>query len=377
MINLTVTRQHGWRALIMIISAFASATWCIGIAHAQERPTPFVVGNLQAEPGTRVSGYLTVNSENPANNIPITIINGAEQGPTLALIAGVHGSEYVPIVALQTLRATINPEALNGRIILVHLANPESFFSRTVYYHPGDRQNLNRQFPGNVDGTITAQIAATLTKEVIDRADYLVDMHAGDGNEQLAPYIYMLITGDDALDEKIKKMALAFGIDTILKTDVRNDDRDNPQFTDVTAAFRGVPAITTETGQLGETGEASINLAINGVFKLMEALKMRPSSNTIVEYRPHPELSTRHIRWLDGYEVITAPTSGAFHQGVDAGSIVVKDAIIGEIRDVFGEPLNTIKAPFNGWVNYIVGTPPITKGEPIVMISRISPQNTP
>ena len=40
-----------------------------------------------------------------ATGIPLTTIQGARPGPTLALIAGNHGYEYPPILALQRLRA--------------------------------------------------------------------------------------------------------------------------------------------------------------------------------------------------------------------------------------------------------------------------------
>ena len=80
--------------------------------------------------------------------IPVTTIEGAQPGPTLALIAGNHGYEYPPILALQQLRTEIDAAALSGTVILVHVANMPSFLGRTVYFSPVDGKNLNRVYPG-------------------------------------------------------------------------------------------------------------------------------------------------------------------------------------------------------------------------------------
>jgi predicted deacylase len=66
--------------------------------------------------------------------IPVTTIRGAGPGPILALIAGNHGYEYPPILALQKLRTLIDPAKLKGAIIMVHVANMPSFLGRTVYF---------------------------------------------------------------------------------------------------------------------------------------------------------------------------------------------------------------------------------------------------
>src|ERR1700683_5060643 len=117
--------------------------------------------------------------------IPVTTIEGATPGPTLALIAGNHGYEYPPILALQRLRAEIDSAALSGTLILVHVANMPSFLGRTIYFSPVDGKNLNRVYPGRPDGTVSERIAYAITTQVIERADYVLDLHCGDGHESL------------------------------------------------------------------------------------------------------------------------------------------------------------------------------------------------
>jgi hypothetical protein len=113
---------------------------------------------------------LAARGDDPGATIPFTVVHGTTDGPVLALVAGTHGMEYVPIVALQRLRSSIDPAALRGTVVMVHVANMPSFLGRTIYYSPADGQNLNRVFPGKADGTLSERIADTITRAVIARA---------------------------------------------------------------------------------------------------------------------------------------------------------------------------------------------------------------
>src|SRR5258708_610342 len=161
--------------------------------------TDLQVGPVTARPGQMASGFIETGDA----VIPITVINGKTDGPVLALVAGNHGYEYPPIIALQMLRPRIAPKKLAGAVIMVHVANMPSFLGRTVYFSPLDGKNLNRVYPGKPDGTASEKIASAITTEVIARCDYLLDLHCGDGNESLRPYVYQTVTGNPDLDERI------------------------------------------------------------------------------------------------------------------------------------------------------------------------------
>jgi len=130
-------------------------------AHARDLAQ---LGPLHASAGEAVSGYLQVAAlgDNGAR-IPVSLVRGAGRGPVLALVAGTHGYEYPGISALQRLRQSIDPRALRGTLILVHIANPPSFYGRTIYTSPADGKNLNRVFPGRPDGTLSERIAYEIT----------------------------------------------------------------------------------------------------------------------------------------------------------------------------------------------------------------------
>src|SRR5688572_27612651 len=331
-----------------------------GAAHADELSQ---LGTLRASAGQAVSGYLEVPALNDAGTrIPVSLVRGMGDGPVLALIAGTHGYEYPGITALQRLRQSIDPRALRGTLILVHIANPPSFYGRTVYTSPADGKNLNRVYPGRPDGTLSERIAHEITTQVIAKADFLVDLHAGDGNEALRPYVYMPVTGDARLDAASRGMALAFGLDHIVIDAAGIQPREATQFVDMTALARGVPAITTETGQLGLNDERSIALAERGIENLMRHLGMRegtaqPNTNVV---------------WLKDYHVINSPVTGVFRATVRDGYAVAEGGLLGELFDAFGAKTGDVRAPFAGIVNYVIGTPPAVEGQPLAMVSRVA-----
>src|SRR5918993_617 len=281
--------------------------------------------------GTIAAGTIPVAAAagDAGTTIPITVIHGTAAGPVLALIAGTHGMEYVPIVALQRLRDRIDPQTLKGTVVMVHVANMPSFLGRTIYYSPVDGKNLNRVYPGKSDGTISDRIADTITREVIARATHVVDLHCGDGNESLRPYTYWITTGDPKVADAGRDMALAFGLDHIVVDKERPTDPAASVYTSNTAITRGKPALTTETGGMAVVDEPSIAMVQRGVAGLMKHLGMRPDGPAPVSA---PVFFQRN-------EVLRAGATGIFYAAVERGRDVTKGTRLGHITDFHGKTI--------------------------------------
>lgn len=337
-------------AIVLVVTASS--------AHSQAWSGLSVAG-ITAEPGRKASGMIAIAPHGDSGTqIPITIIRGRQAGPTLALIAGTHGSEVAPIVALQRVRADVDPNELRGTLLLVHVANMPSFLGRTIYYGP-DRKNLNRVYPGRADGTVSERIAHAITTEIIQRADYLVDMHAGDGNESLRPYTYWNKLGLDARADSIgRDMALAWGHERIVVDTDRPRDPNASVYTQNTAHVRGKPAITTETGWLGAPDELMIQANVSGAMRLLRYLKMLPGPAALVQ----------HPIYLERTQVLTSPATGTWHHAVERGHTVTEGTLIGRVTDFFGNTIAEVSAPFAGEVLYVVATPAMSRGEPVAMI---------
>lgn len=300
-----------------------------------------------------------------ATEIPLTVIRGAQPGHTLALVAGNHGYEYAPIVALQRLRSQIDPAKLSGTVMMVHVANMPSFLGRTVYFSPVDGQNLNRVYPGREDGTVSQRIAYAVTKEVIEECDYLLDLHGGDGNESLRPYIYQTVTPDPAMNDRIAAFALSLGFDHIVMDHGRPTDPEKSLYCSTTGITRSKPAITVESGCLGNSDEPSIQKLVDAIHGAMRHLKMYDG----------PGPAAFDPIYLDPTEVLTSPATGILYPDVEPDQKVNKGDRLAHITDFFGAEIAEVRAPFDGVVLYVVATPPITKGQPVGMIG--SPRKAP
>ena len=107
--------------------------------------------------------------------------------------------------------------------------------------------------------------------------------------------------------------------------------------------------------------EASVALIERGVGGLLKHLGMRSEG---------PAPVTTPV-WIDSNEVVRAGATGIFYAAVTKGQTVRKGARIGHITDFHGRTVEEIVAPFDGQILYVIGTPPITKGEPVAMVGTI------
>ena len=322
----------------------------------------FTVGTITAGPGEIRSGYLRVaQKSDPGCEIPVTIINGSKKGKVLALVAGVHGYEYPPILALYRLRNKIDPATLSGTLVLVHIANPPGFQKRIIYYNPYDWKNLNRVFPGDPEGSSAQRIAFVLVEEIVKKCDCLIDLHCGDGNEALIPYTYWMLGDNAKIDETTRKMALAFGVKYIIIDKSRTKDITDSKYLGNTAILHAKPAITTESGYLGKTDEESIVRNIIGIFSVMRLFQMIDGEPTFVE----------EPIWIDKYEVVYSGEDGLFYPLTEMGYHVEKGEKIGYVMDFLGQTRKDYRAPFSGILLYIIHTPPTSKGEPLFEVGQI------
>jgi predicted deacylase len=317
------------------------------------------VGSAVASPGEKVAGFIDVPPGTDAGTqIPVSIVQGMTEGPVLALIAGIHGSEPSPILALQRLRAELEPSALTGSVIFVHIANVPSFVHRTIYRGPWDLKNLNRVFPGKASGTTSERIAHAITRDVIDQCDYLVDMHSGDGNEQLRPYSYWNNLGvDERVDSVARDMTRAFGLDHIVVDRGRPRDRDATVFCSNPAHARGKPAVTTEAGEVGVPTEEMVALNVSGAFGVLRYLGMLPGTVRLVD-----------PVWIDPSVVVTSLHTGTWHPVVRSDQSVRENDLLGRITDYFGAVLAEVRSPMTGLLLYVVVSPAISEGEPLAMV---------
>jgi predicted deacylase len=323
--------------------------------------SPLTVGGVTARPGEATSGYIDVaDGSDKGTRIPVSVVNGVRPGAVLALVAGTHGYEYTSIVALPRVLAQLDPKRMSGAVILVHMANPPGFFERRIYYN-ADGKNLNRMYPGKKDGSQTERMAFAITREVIDKATHLIDMHCGDGNESLRPYSYWTVSPSATVDEAARELNFAFGLDHIVVDRERPRDPAQSSYTANTATLRGKPAITVESGGMGMTDEESVAAQEKGALSVIAHLKIMDA----------PSIRVEKPVWIEPSEVVRAPAAGVWRPVVDKRESVALGTLIGRVFDPFGKVLAEVRAPFAGELLYVVGTPPVGKDEPVAFVGKI------
>src|SRR5439155_533964 len=214
----------------------------------------FTVGTATAAPGQKAYGTIEVPAGvDAALSIPVVVAHGAKPGPVLALVSGAHGTEYASIIALEKVIERIDPAALSGTVIVVPLLNINSFEKKVPHVNPIDNKSMNRFYPGNISGTQTERALFMMTKEVVERTNYLIDLHGGDLDESLRPYSYWPLSGNAQQDQISREIVLAFGLDHIIISADRPKDPAASSYLDNTANTRGKPAIAVEAGYAGTT----------------------------------------------------------------------------------------------------------------------------
>jgi uncharacterized protein len=328
---------------------------------AQDRKT-FTVGTATAARGQKVTGTIEVPAgSDAALSIPVAVIHGAKRGPVLALVAGAHGTEYASIIALEKLIAMVNPAEISGTVIIVPLINIPSFEQKVPHLNPVDKKNMNRFYPGKMDGTQTERASFLITKQVVEQSDHLIDFHGGDTDESLRPYSYWTKTGNDKQDQISRDMVLAFGLDHIIISTDRPKDPQASRYLENTATTRGRPSITVEAGHAGTVETDDVNLLINGSLNVMRYLKMLPGTAALVE----------HPIWIDKIGTLASEQAGIFYPLVKRGTYVEQGMKVGYVTDYVGKVVFEARAPIAGIVLYVCAVPSMTKGATIANIGSV------
>lgn len=363
--------------------------------------------SVEVQPGTikRVEAYVRRYDDPdwPGPWLPIAIIHGKYPGPVLGLTAGVHGFEYSPILAAQWMipnnnggdyynGSLVDPSELHGTIMIALLANPDSFYGRTPFVNPTDGKNLNREFPGNVSGTITEQMAHWMTNYFISRCDYFVDMHSGDAPEDLTAYSAYYhheqksapAAANETLDDPSlerqdeiemsrigRAMALSMGFDYVIRFNAGGNSSDydylSPSnaalYTSAQAVKMGIPSVDVECGRLGLVEHDSINKIVSAIEKLICFLNMTSDASTC-----DGRASSKESVVIERRSFLESSEKGIFYPLHAAGDLVELGEIIGYTTDLFGNVIELFKSDSSGVILYMVGTPPVSIGETIACI---------
>jgi len=239
--------------------------------------------------------------------IPIVQIKNGD-GPTALLMAGNHGDEYEGQVALTKLVQALEPDDIQGRLIVLPMANYPAAHAG-LRTSPIDDGNLNRSFPGEPDGTPTKAIAHYVEGTIMALTDYVLDMHAGGSSLLYPPTALYVRTGDNARDKTLEAMQVAF--DAPYGFVFQGGESTGESVSNAAAARQGAYGIGTEMGGAGTVSAEVLAVAERGVRRFLHHLGMLPG------YEPDAARGGRMMELLGPQYFVYARDEGLFEPYVD------------------------------------------------------------
>lgn len=320
--------------------------------------TPRVqIRDVSAARGEKARGFLTIGeTAGGPLQIPLVIVHGREDGPVLCLTAGVHATEYAPIDAVMRTVQALDPDVLRGTVLAVPVVNVRMFESRTGFVSPLDGLNLNKVAPGRRDGSISEILAQVLLDEVIARAQYHIDLHAGDLGEMLLPFAGYALTGNRELDAKGEALARLY---TPRLISLATPGGPIPPFSDgiaYAATRKGVVSIFAESGGNGTLEASDVQVHLDGIRNVMRSLGMLEGAPAA----PGPRVAARDR------VVVRARRAGLLRLKVAIGDEIAAGQEVAEICNVFGDVVEHVCAPGAGIAGLVWAHKVVNTGDPIV-----------
>jgi predicted deacylase len=355
--------RHVRPSVLAPLFAFLLAPLLASTAAAQQDPRPtFTVGTATAPRGTTATGILAVPAgSDSALRIPVAVVHGRRAGPVVAFVAGSHGTEYASIVALQRLIPRLDATKLSGTVIIAPLLNSASFEQMTPHVNPIDRKGMNAQYPGDPNGTQTQRALALVTRQILEPADVVVDLHGGDLDEDLRPYSYWFRSGRPAQDSASRALVLAFGLDHVIVTDVNPDAATAGRSLSGQGLVRGKTVVVAEAGRSGTATSADVASLTDGALNVLGALRMID----------RPVRPVRRPTWLGSGARVAADSAGMFFATVGRDTRVKQGDVIGYTTDYLGRRTGDVRAPVTGLVTFIRGVPSTWPKATLVNVAEI------
>ena len=269
--------------------------------------------------------------------------------PRISVVTGIHGDELEGQYVCFELQRRIAEEyeKLKGIVDIYPAMNPLGIDSITRGI-PAFDLDMNRLFPGNIDGNMTEFLAAGIIEDV-EGSDCVLDIHASNIYLTEIPQIRINELHKDKLLPLAREANVDFiwvhGASTVLES---------------TFAYSlnkiGTPVLVVEMGVGMRLTLEYGNSLVDGIFNLMKKLGIWSGETGPVK-KPMVSMDPEDVSYLN------ASASGLFVPSVKHGARLKKDDIIGIIVDPLrGKVLDEVKAPIKGMLFTIRDYPIVDEG---------------
>ena len=279
--------------------------------------------------------------------IPVTIVNGEREGPTVFLSAAAHGDELNGIEVVREVAFEWDLSELAGTLVCMPVLNVQGFLTQQRYLPIYDR-DLNRSFPGSPDSTSAKRMAHAIYTNFIEPCDLGLDFHTSTRGRT-----NMLHVRADMGRESVGRLAMAFGTNVVI------DSKGPSGSLRGEASEAGVPTITIEMGEAHRFQRDLIDEALAGVesvfaeYGLFEDLPVRwPGWRTIIADRTEKT-------W------IRADAGGIVDMHFERGALVYEGDRVCTITNPFKNDNTIVRSPFTGLLVGVLENPVVYPGNPL------------
>lgn len=281
--------------------------------------------------------------------VPVIVERAKVDGPTVLLMAGLHGDEINGIEIIRRFLRKKLHKPVKGTIICLPVFNIFGFLN--IKRELPDGRDLNRSFPGKETGSLASQFAFHFMKEIAPHCDYIIDFHTGGAQRNNFPQIRCVMSDPESLE-----LARVFNPPFILNSSlISKTIRES-----IIKMKKKI--LLYEGGMANDIEEMIVEEGLNGAKRIISHLGMRNYKIDIAKDRE--PILLQDSKWL------RAPNSGMFQALIKNGDFVEKNEVLAIVTDPYGKYEKKIKASIPGYIICVNKSPVVFKGDAILHIAR-------
>lgn len=308
------------------------------------------IGTVSVARGEVKRGGIVIGGDmfSRERQIPIIVYHGAEDGPILWLNGATHGDEPEGPFSIFKALEQVDVKKLRGSIVAVPVLNVPAFLAG-VRGDPLDTfsHDMNRLYPGKVDGYPTERMAYAHWEAMKDNCDLQIAIHSGGEHSYLA---HMIFASDNAVS---LELAAAMGKNWSL-------------------VFRSGTGGGNPSSKIGALGKGGVTVELGGNCRTLTSDFHEIAQdladgylNVMRHYGMIDGEATYCPEWRMGYQIpLLAPKTGMyvgnpdlpFETEIEAGTL------IGQVYDLYGDVIGEVRAPQKGVIFGMRARPSVMEG---------------